>query len=316
VDFEEAGVEVLAPVVYLGVDPLKGDNSVLDMGRRLGKTPGEVRAAMEKGLQALARFQRAMHDRGREVLASLPPDQRAIVIVSRAYNGCDSGANLEIPRRLRHMGVWAIPLDYLPLDGHPLPDEYSNMYWHYGRKILSAAGYITEDPRLHSLYLTNFACGPDSFLNKFYKERLGGRPCLTIEVDEHSADAGMITRCEAFLDSLPAAERREYSAPRVPAKVWDLSGRTVLVPNMSGHAHALVAAFEACGQPAELLPLPDDETLYWGRQFTSGKECFPCCVTTGDMVKLVKGPGFDRDRHAFFMGGSGGPCRFGQYNTL
>ena len=316
VDIEAAGVEVLQPVVYLGVDPLRGENGLIEMGRRLGRSPREVRAALGKGLQALDRFQQSIRERGKEVLGSLPRGQRAIVILGRAYNSCDSGANLEIPRRLRQMGVWAIPLDYLPIEEYPLPDEYANMYWHYGRKILSAAELIVQDGRLHALYLTNFACGPDSFLNQFFKERLGGRPCLTIEVDEHSADAGMITRCEAFLDSLKAAERRTYGEPRVPAKVWNLSGRTILIPNMSGHAHALAAAFEACGQSAEVLPEPDDETLHWGRQFTSGKECFPCCVTTGDMVKFTKRPDFDRDRYAFFMGGSGGPCRFGQYNTL
>jgi len=64
------------------------------------------------------------------------------------------------------------------------------------------------------------------------------------------------------------------------------------------------------------LPEPDEETLMWGRRYTSGKECFPAIVTTGDMVKFVKRPEFDRDKYAFFMGGSGGPCRFGQYNTL
>ena len=53
-----------------------------------------------------------------------------------------------------------------------------------------------------------------------------------------------------------------------------------------------------------------------GREQTSGKECFPCIVTTGDMVKFTKRPEFDRDHYAFFMGGSGGPCRFGQYNAL
>jgi len=316
VDFASRSVEPLAPVVYLGVHPTRGDNSLIDLGRRFGKSPREVRAAVRKGQKAQARFSRAMQDRGREVLAGLPEGARAIVIVSRSYNGCDEGANLQIPKKLRQMGVWAIPADMLPLEQYRLPDEYANMYWHYGRKILQAAECLVHDGRLHSLYLTNFGCGPDSFLNKFYKERLGRRPCLTIEVDEHSADAGMITRCEAFLDSLAAAEKREFGQPRVPTVNWNLKDRTILIPNMSGHAYALKAAFEACGQAADVLPEPDEETLYWGRQFTSGKECFPCAVTTGDMVKVVKRPDFDRDKVAFFMGGSGGPCRFGQYNTL
>ncbi len=90
----------------------------------------------------------------------------------------------------------------------------------------------------------------------------------------------------------------------------------MLIPNMSDHAHALAAAFRQQGMPAEVLPEPDEETLMWGRRHTSGKECFPAIVTTGDMVKFVKRPDFDRDGYAFFMGGSGGPCRFGQYNTL
>ncbi|MBM3501221.1 MAG: CoA activase, partial [Armatimonadetes bacterium] len=316
VNFKAHGLEPLAPVVYLGVDPTRGDNSLIHLGKRFGKSPRQVRAAIRQGLEAQARFSETMKRRGEEVLAALPEGARAIVVVSRAYNGCDQGANLEIPKKLRQMGVWAIPLDMLPLENYRLPDEYANMYWHYGRKILQAAECILQDGRLHSMYLTNFGCGPDSFLNKFYKDRLGQRPCLTIEVDEHSADAGMITRCEAFLDSLAAAEKREYGTPRIPTLNLKLEGRTIYIPNMSGHAYALEAAFEACGQSAAVLPEPDEETLHWGRQFTSGKECFPCAVTTGDMVKVLKRPDFDRDKTAFFMGGSGGPCRFGQYNTL
>lgn len=90
----------------------------------------------------------------------------------------------------------------------------------------------------------------------------------------------------------------------------------MLIPNMSDHAYALAAAFHAQGMPAEVLPEPDAETLRLGRRHTSGKECFPAVITTGDMVKFAQRPDFDPDRYAFFMGGSGGPCRFGQYNTL
>ena len=39
-------------------------------------------------------------------------------------------------------------------------------------------------------------------------------------------------------------------------------------------------------------------------------------MTTGDMVKYALREDFDRNKYAFFMGGSGGPCRFGQYSAL
>ncbi|HEY3398108.1 MAG TPA: acyl-CoA dehydratase activase [Armatimonadota bacterium] len=318
VDFELSDVKLLTPIMYFSLGRKHLIEALSEMGRELGAKPAQVTRAVDAGLAALAEFRRQMQERGREVLAGLQPEDTAIVVVSRSYNGCDPGANLQIPQKLRNMGVLPIPLDYLPLDDVKLPEGWFNMYWGYGQRILLAAHKIARDPRLNALYLTNFSCGPDSFLLKFFSEGLGDNPALIIEVDEHSADAGMITRCEAFLDSLAATRHR----PQVPGRDFHAltldtaSGRTVLIPNMSGHAVGLAAAFRGCGVPAEVLPEPDAETLHWGRQYTSGKECFPCIVTTGDMVKYTKRPDFDRDKVAFFMGGSGGPCRFGQYNTL
>jgi predicted nucleotide-binding protein (sugar kinase/HSP70/actin superfamily) len=85
---------------------------------------------------------------------------------------------------------------------------------------------------------------------------------------------------------------------------------------MCDHSFAVAAAFQACGVEADVFPESDEETLYWGRKLTSGKECYPCILTTGDMVKLVKDPNFDHERAAFFMPSGNGPCRFGQYHRF
>ena len=318
VDIEARGVEILQPVIYLEYGARQLTRAMQEIGRKVGRTRAQVRRAVEAGLQAQERFENALQRRGAEILANLPEDRPSIVVVSRSYNGCDQGANLEIPRKLRHMGVLAIPMDFLPLDDVELPGDWFNMYWRYGQKILSAAEIIAENPGLHALYLTNFGCGPDSFLIRYFQERLGVEPALVIEVDEHSADAGVITRCEAYLDSIASTRELTFGQGRTfrPLGISAGSKRTMYLPNMGPQAFALAAAFEACGMHAEVLPEPDDETLVWGRKHTSGKECFPCIVTTGDMVKQIKRPDFDRDRAAFFMGGSGGPCRFGQYNAL
>ncbi len=317
-DFDDYDIELLEPYLWMAHGQRHVAGQLIEVARRIGADPRDVRRAVEVAWQAMERFQEQAQERGREVLAGLGEDERAIVVVSRSYNGCDPGANLEIPQKLRKMGVLAIPMDFLPLDEVELPTDWFNMYWRYGQKIMAAADIIADDGRLFPLYLTNFGCGPDSFIMQFFRERVGEKPTLIIEVDEHSADAGMITRCEAFLDSLDATRGREFAKGRHlrPLTIDSESRRTMLIPNMSTHADALAAAFRAQGMPAEVLPEPDEETLMWGRRYTSGKECFPAIVTTGDMVKFVKRPDFDRDRYAFFMGGSGGPCRFGQYNTL
>lgn len=83
---------------------------------------------------------------------------------------------------------------------------------------------------------------------------------------------------------------------------------------MADHAHALAAAFRACDVEAEVLPESDDETVRIGRQYTSGRECYPLALTTGDLIKATRRPDFDPDRSAFFMPTGKGPCRFGQYH--
>ena len=317
VDFKAAGVKTLEPVVYMQLGRKHKIRAFDEIGRTLGRSKAEVSQAVLAGETNLARFHERLQVRGRQVLDDIGMDEKAIVVIGRAYNTCDPGANMEIPKKLNKMGVRCIPMDFLPLDSVRLPDDWKNMYWRYGQKILSAGEIVADNPKLYPLYLTNFGCGPDSFVHKFFRERLGNKPCLVIEVDEHSADAGMITRCEAFMDSLTNANGKSADGRHFrPVSIEPGSHRTVLIPNMSAHAYALAGAFEACGMNAEVLPPPDEETLEWGRQFTTGKECFPCIVTTGDMVKFAKQPDFDRDKYAFFMGGSGGPCRFGQYNAL
>jgi predicted nucleotide-binding protein (sugar kinase/HSP70/actin superfamily) len=91
-------------------------------------------------------------------------------------------------------------MDLLPLNEVDLAGRES-MYWRSGQRILAAARFIKGHPNLYPVYLTNFGCGPDSFITHFFREEMGSRPFLQLEIDEHSADAGAITRIEAFLDT-------------------------------------------------------------------------------------------------------------------
>jgi predicted nucleotide-binding protein (sugar kinase/HSP70/actin superfamily) len=318
VDFSSYNIEVLRPVIHLQLGERQLRKAIEEVAEILGCNREIVKSAVAAGIDALNRFRDSLKRRGKQILALLPDDKPTIVIVSRSYNGCDLGSNLEIPRKLMRMGVLVVPMDFLPLDDVKLSPELFNMYWRYGQKILSAGKYIADKPKLNALYLTNFGCGPDSFIIRYFQDLMGYKPVLNIEVDEHSADAGIITRCEAFLDSLQAIKDRSFKGVRShkPITIKYKSQRKIMIPNMSSHARALSAAFKACDMAAEVLPPPDEDTMQWGRKYTSGKECLPCIVTTGDMVKFLKTADFDRNKIAFFIGSASGPCRFGQYNTL
>ncbi len=284
------------------------------------KDAARLEKAIDAGFAAFDEFNAWQLRRGKEVLDSLKPEDRAIVVIGRAYNTYDEAMTLNLPEKLRDLNVLAIPLDFLPLASvaEEVNRTHQNMYWKSGQKILCGGHIVAHDPRLFALYITNFACGPDSYMLKFFGKETEGKPFLTIEIDEHSADAGIVTRCEAFIDTIRNANTRGTSRliPHLSISGGHSNGRTVYIPYMMDHAYLLSAAMRVGGVRAETLPESDNETLELGRKYTTGKECYPSIITTGDIVKRTEQPDFSPEKSAFFMPAACGPCRFGQYNRL
>ena len=288
-----------------------------------GISVSDVNRAYAHALAAQDDFRRSIKKNGSEIIRSATPDRPVIVIIGRAYNAYDPGVNLEIPKKLSQIGVLSMPMDFLPLEEESVMNSWPNMYWRSGQRILKAARMIRNNPSLFAIYIGNFSCGPDSFILKYFKEEMGNKPFLHVEIDEHSADAGAITRCEAFLDSIEQQRRAngktEYRAEAGRAfqgfRSSELKNRTVYIPHMAAHAVAIRGAFEACGIKAEMLPESDRESVDIGRRYVSGKECYPYLITAGDMLKKVLASDFRPDHSAFFMPSGSGPCRFGQYNV-
>jgi predicted nucleotide-binding protein (sugar kinase/HSP70/actin superfamily) len=284
--------------------------------KHFGWPMDKFQTAIRAGLKNQEKFYSQVIKRGREFLEQRDQSKPAICIISRPYNGCDAKLSLEIPKKLLGLGV-----DVMPMEALPLSEKYgdladANMYWRFGQKILAAAEIVRDIPNLYPVYITNFGCGPDSFITHFFGERLGGKPFLQIEIDEHSADAGIVTRLEAFLDSLKSKSAQQTFSRRIHVSKFSDNGRprTLYIPYMSDHAVTFAAAIRACGIPSQPLPESNESALEYGKRFTSGKECFPCQVTTGDIISKVQSPDFDRNTSAFFMPSASGPCRFGQYH--
>ncbi len=313
--------KLLGPVLHFSRGEKAIEKELVRMAVDLGATKADARRAVRAAFDAQESFLAHLQARGREALEGLARDQMALVIVSRPYNGCDPGLNMNIPEKLRDLGCLAVPLDMLPLDCAEIASDHPHMYWKYGQKILAGVRLVARDPRLYPVYITNFGCGPDSFIMKFVGRELEGKPMLTLEVDEHSADVGAITRCEAYLDSLRGVRERGGRKVRKSPTAWDYSRktygkRTVYIPYMDDHGYAMAAAMRASGVNAVQMRMSDEDTIAWGRKVTTGKECYPCIITTGDMLRQIHSEDFDPDNSAFFMPTAFGPCRFGQYNKF
>jgi predicted nucleotide-binding protein (sugar kinase/HSP70/actin superfamily) len=192
----------LCPIIRFksGVDAVR--RVLVRMVRDLGVRRKTAERAFTQAWAAQQRFADAYTQAGREALETLRSSgEPGMVLVGRPYNIHDLGVSLSTAKRLRERyGVNVLPIDALPLDGIDIKDVNDNMYWAYGKRILAAAKLVGQHANLHIIYITNFKCGPDSFLKGFIRSA-SGKPFLSLQFDGHSNDAGTMTRCEAYLDS-------------------------------------------------------------------------------------------------------------------
>jgi predicted nucleotide-binding protein (sugar kinase/HSP70/actin superfamily) len=217
--------KILMPVLRMGEGHRLVRKTFRQLGSKLGVSATAVEKALQDGLAAQEGFESALKAKGTEILSHLGPEQRLFVLISRPYNGCDEGVNLRLPKKLADLDVQIIQWTCLTWDRR-VGDKWlhGQIYWTYGQKILRAAEIIKSDPRLFAIYLSNFSCGPDSFLSTFFKDIMARKPCLQLELDEHSADAGVITRLEAFLESLKHY-RQEQRQERVAGRAFRAAER-------------------------------------------------------------------------------------------
>jgi predicted CoA-substrate-specific enzyme activase len=193
---------VWAPIVHFRQSERFVEKELWRFSKRFGVNRKRHRLAVRAGYAAQQMFRDELEAAGRSALETLERSGEAgIILVGRPYNVIDKEANLDVPGKLRdYYGMNVIPIFFLPLEGIGIRDINTNMFWNFGRKILQAARLAAQNRKLHLIYITNFKCGPDSYV-KHYTTRAAVRPYLTLQFDGHSNDAGVMTRCEAYLDS-------------------------------------------------------------------------------------------------------------------
>lgn len=335
---KQAGTRVFNPLIDLREGFSDAREALVKTAVQMGKKRQQAETAFADALARQRQFREKMRETGRRALAELEtdPDRIGVVLFGRPYNAYATEAHMGIPHKLASRGVMVLPLDFLDLD-----DEHSkrHMYWGMGELILRAARQVERHPQLFGTYITNFSCGPDSFLIGYFREVMGRKPSLTLELDSHTADAGLETRIEAFLDIVsayrqlsakgsikkkvsqfkPAQVRLEGETPIVETSTGEIlpvahPRVTLMFPSMGHLATDLVSTvFRARGFNAYPHPPADEAVLKIGRANTSCKECLPLILTTGTLLNYVWNHKQSDEVLIYFMATASGPCRFGQY---
>jgi predicted nucleotide-binding protein (sugar kinase/HSP70/actin superfamily) len=131
-----------------------------------------------------------------------------IAVLGHAYNLNDAFTSMNLVAKLRQLGAKVVTAEMLrPQDIHRAAAYLEkDIFWTFGKELMGAALHLLEAGEIQGVVLVaSFGCGPDSFvcelIERIYK-RKKKIPVLMLTLDEHTGEAGVITRLEAFVDML------------------------------------------------------------------------------------------------------------------
>lgn len=290
---------------------------------------GQARELAERQWAAAVRAQTeaetAMQQLGRTALAqALAANQPAIVLAGHSYNAFTPEGSQSVGKKLSSMGVAAIPADCLITAGA------GPTSWHFANQVMNAVNVVKQHPNLFLLCVSNFSCTIDAFTQAMLASEMGSKPYLILEIDAHTADAGVQTRLEAFLDIVrnfragQSAGADRFNPARLIAGGQLRRGNgeqlaladprvKLYFPNFSQfHSEALAMSVGWMGLHAGPVTPLDRRHLSRGLQYTSGRECLPLPICIGQLLEIQeqRGPG---EIAGFYMLEGGAPCVIDAY---
>ncbi len=141
-----------------------------------------------------------------------------IAVLGHPYNISDNFTNMDLFKKLKAKGVNAISGDdfnFVKIK-KVFPDLIKQPYWMFYRENLSRAASLVGSGRIDGIiYLSSFNCGTDSVTIEMIRNRIKGFPMLIIKLDEHTGEAGVETRLEAFVELLERRKEHEVNFSKI-----------------------------------------------------------------------------------------------------
>jgi predicted nucleotide-binding protein (sugar kinase/HSP70/actin superfamily) len=194
-------------------------HSLSKMASTLGKGSKEIKQAFREGEKAYQLFRERLErgERVPELFQKLdtesPPPQKEgrkkeIAIVGHPYCLYDPYFNFNLIKILgeAHVSLYTqerVRRENIDFEIRRLGKD---IFWNSGREILGAALHYLHSNEVDGIiYLTCFSCGVDSMIEPLVRHRVnedGGILYLCLMIDEHTGPTGVLTRVEAFLETM------------------------------------------------------------------------------------------------------------------
>jgi predicted nucleotide-binding protein (sugar kinase/HSP70/actin superfamily) len=182
----------------------KFEESLVKLGKKLGKGKKEVEEAFQK---ALLKEKEIREKQEKEVLEKLRSNLKKLILISHPYNLYDEYVNLKVKERLEKLGTTPIFIEEIPISINQQNQHKSapiKFHWEFAKEIMEKIDFVLNKKIAGAIEISSFACGCDAVLKEFVEKKFKENkiPFLYLIIDEHTGEAGFQTRLEAFVDTI------------------------------------------------------------------------------------------------------------------
>lgn len=174
----------------------------------VGRRGRAVAAALRRAAAAQASYERALR------AANLgPADGRPLLaVLGHPYCLYDRFLNMNLIERLSAAGCRVVTPEMMPAAAvneglAALPKE---LFWTFGRRQIGVLHHLLAAGNCRGVvHAAAFACGPEALVGEMIENAAARHkvPLLRLNLDEHTGEAGFLTRIEAFLDMIGRRSR-------------------------------------------------------------------------------------------------------------
>lgn len=232
-DMIRANLNELPPLLDTCFDLKKGRSfyrSFRELGRNFTRKSYLIKNAFQKAEIRQREFEKTM-ERGltpgealKVLEGSVPPAPNnfhrspakglRIALIGHPYNLYDGYMNMGLIAKLRQGGCQVITAEMLPAEVLEKASSAwrEDIFWTLSRRMMGAASHFFNSNGVDGIIsCISFECGPNSLLQVLIEEEAKKHretPYMSLILDEHTGEAGIITRIEAFLDMVRRKEPR------------------------------------------------------------------------------------------------------------
>jgi len=204
--------------------------SVIELGKELGRTQNQSLNAYREAQRYFDEYHKFLRDgasanhalrlveRNKPFTLSKKKQKGDLkfLLLGHAYNIFDTFINLDFQKKLHDQGVEVLTIENLPESIFKEPviiNKRLRNYWRHEEEIMAAIRYFLTKGREEIdgvIFLISFACGPDSLISELIMRdmKVVGLPFLEIIMDEHSGEAGLLTRVESFVEMIRRKKKK------------------------------------------------------------------------------------------------------------